>query len=212
VGFILVSIGDAANVLAALYTDRTYQRDRGHPVLEPTDADVDLSIIRTLLWAPLTLWVMFVPRLLLLAWVIPTVILLFLLSRRWRRATTAHQIFVQRGYALATRQSQGSGRGGVIPSLAPEEIVLYLEQMDGNALRYIQEELTHRQEYRSAEEEYAKQQQQRKSHHRHHRHRTEDSTTDRGAYPRKNKQTGPPRQEISDADLIDRARGAVLDF
>lgn len=92
--FMIIALGDSASVLAALYRDRADSFRRGHRVKEPSQSDMDISLVRTLLWSPIVLWVMFVPRVLLLVLIPLGAYLIYITYKRWGLANIAHLNFV----------------------------------------------------------------------------------------------------------------------
>lgn len=92
--FLIVALGDSASILAAMYRDRVDSHRRGHRVKEPSQLDMDISLVRTLLWSPMVLWVMFVPRIFLIVLIPLGVYLIRVAHQRWGMATLAHSNFV----------------------------------------------------------------------------------------------------------------------
>lgn len=95
VTFMLVSIGDVMSILIFEYQDRAARRRGGHSVSVPDHHNVDVSLIRTLVWSPVTLWVLFVPRILLPLALVILPYLLYTLVNRWVYARAAHLSFLQ---------------------------------------------------------------------------------------------------------------------
>lgn len=106
--FHLVTLGDTAVVVEGLYyqrvSDSTHtQRHKSSTsdgnstvtLREPTSDDAEIPLARTLIWLPITLWVMFVPK----AFVFLVVFIILLMAQsvydRFQRATKAHRYFIQ---------------------------------------------------------------------------------------------------------------------
>lgn len=102
--FQLVTLADAVVVVEGIYYDRIEQvRHNQHRsgangssmsiMRVPTAQEADLPMARTAIWLPMTLWVMFVPRAVILLAIIIIAALIRTLMIRWRRVTQAHLEF-----------------------------------------------------------------------------------------------------------------------
>lgn len=126
--FMAITLGDAASVLAALYRDKTDKHRRGHHVSEPSQRDFDVSLVRTLLWSPISLWVMFVPRVLLFALLVLIPYLIYTLLRRWELASLAHRTFTQLIAHSMTSTPQNP---------AIDTVIDMVNQLNGEELTYV---------------------------------------------------------------------------
>lgn len=94
--FTLVTVGDTAALTLGLYYQRaTVRRRKGERILDaPNAAEAELPFARTIIWLPITLWVMFVPSALVIAAVVLVVFIARSVVDRWQRANAAHGEFV----------------------------------------------------------------------------------------------------------------------
>jgi hypothetical protein len=130
--FFLVSLGDAALVLHYHYRDRITRTQHGHRFSMPSERDVDVSLLRTLIWSPLTLWVMYVPHWVLVVLLALIPYLVVLLYRRWRAARLAHVSFIR---LLAS--SGGSTLQSILTfhdDRPVETVISIIGQLDANDL------------------------------------------------------------------------------
>lgn len=94
VTFLLVSVGDVMGVLIYEYGDRAQRRRSGHSIGVPDHHNIDISLVRTMVWSPMTLWIIFVPRILLPIALFILPYLLYTLVQRWYFAHKAHVSFL----------------------------------------------------------------------------------------------------------------------
>jgi len=100
--FTLVTVGDTTNVTIRAYYSKlavSAVQGGGHsPTLNrlnpPTAQDVDLPLARTLIWLPITLWVMFVPKALVFVAIAIIVLIARSVVERWRRVADVHQHYM----------------------------------------------------------------------------------------------------------------------
>jgi hypothetical protein len=89
--FVLITVADYALLQTALYYDFILARGKRSDARwrEPSFHDLEMPLLRTLAWSPLTIWVIYVPRWFLLL-VLPLVpFLIILVYRRWIRVREA---------------------------------------------------------------------------------------------------------------------------
>lgn len=91
--YLLVTMGDAANITQATYSAQRKQRFQADEEAATAAAspatigsEIYVPLARTLLWSPITLWIMFVPNMFLFAALLLLVLLSVIMWRRWRAA------------------------------------------------------------------------------------------------------------------------------
>lgn len=96
--FTLVTVGDTTNITIQLYHQHLssghHSARRATPLTAPAAEDVDLPIARTLIWLPITLWVMFVPKALVLVALLLIVLVGRSVIERWHRVSHAHKQYM----------------------------------------------------------------------------------------------------------------------
>lgn len=128
--YLLVTMGDAANMTQAAYSAHRKQRlyvDEAGSSVAPTSigAEVYVPLARTLLWSPITLWIMFVPNVLLVMALALLVLLSVIMWRRWRAARQQyHDSLVE----WASTLNPAYDAVGIVPLL---EVAVELERRSG---------------------------------------------------------------------------------
>lgn len=127
--YLLVTMGDAANITQALYS--AHRKQQQHQLADETGGaaipavvgtEIYVPLARTLLWSPITLWIMFVPNMFLIFAFFLLVVLYVIMWRRWRAARQQYHDSV---VEWASTLNPAFNAVGIVPLL---EVAVELEQ------------------------------------------------------------------------------------